>query len=317
MKRRLEPIDLMVAVGVCATIICGYLMFLSANGQVNGAAVHQQGMAEMTDAMSMVQPALGQAIVEDALLQQAASRDISHAAMQLSQAIIASQGFDLGSADRVDDIVAQAGRAEAEHLARVQYVLGRSIVGFTARGIRSGALSGREASSDFNRRMIEMTQAAGARMDEQFQETHQTNLGRDLMLAGQDRMRLAERIQQHLGRTIVAITTVQDRYQQGFEGLQEQLAATAIAAIKTQDSAALFARLAEPDFSGGSASMTVAETRSLPDLPMGLLLALCGALVGVFLLGLFMPAARREAEPRIEVQEITLEHRVGEYRKAG
>jgi hypothetical protein len=310
MRRRFEPIDLMVAVGVCATIVCGYVMFLSANGQLKGAAPQSMGTTDITDAMSLVQPALGQAIVEDVLLEQRASRDISAAAMQLSQAIIARQRFDMGSVGRTDDIINQAAKAEAEHLARVQYVLGRSIVGFTTRGIRSGALSARDASSGFNRRMIETTQGAGAKLDEQFRQTHQTNLGRDILLASQDRMRLAERIQQRLGTTIVAIASVQDRYQQGLQALQEQLASTAIAAIKTQDRDTLLARLAEADFSGASASLPAAEIRSWPEVPMGVLFAVCGALIGVFVLGMVLPVGRPEVEAMAE-EEV----RMPKYRK--
>lgn len=315
MKRRLEPIDLMVVVGLCATIVCGYLMFLSANGQLNGAAPQPLATLDTTDAMSWVQPALGQAIVEDSLLEQRASRDISTAAMQLSQAIIVSQRFDMGSAGRVDDLLTQAARTESEHLSRVQYVLGRSIVGFTIRGTRSGALSAHDVSSVFNQRMIQITKAAGTKLDEQFQQTHQTNLGRDIVRATQDRMQLAGRIQQRLGSTIVAITNVQDRYQQALQGLQEQLASAAIAAIKTQDRAALFARLAESDFSGGSASLPVVEARSWPEVSMGILFAVCGALIGVFLLGMLIPAGKPEVEAMADIRKTGQEAPMPEYRK--
>jgi hypothetical protein len=100
----------------------------------------------------------------------------------------------------------EAATVPADHMVRVQYVMGRAIVYFTARGIRSGVLSADQYCSDYNTRMIRATEASGQRLDHEFASTWQATLGREIVDAIQDYSRQAGAIQERLGTAILHLT---------------------------------------------------------------------------------------------------------------
>src|SRR5687768_5037962 len=110
MTRRIEPIDLMVAVGVFATVIGGYFFFMAANGtleagQPQGATV-QQTTSEIGPmaAMEWVQPALGQALVQNYLVDQAIMADVEAAAKELNRISLMAQHVDDVAGSSMDDL---------------------------------------------------------------------------------------------------------------------------------------------------------------------------------------------------------------------
>ncbi len=62
MRRTLEPVDLMVVIGLCATLLGGYAVFISANGTLEAAGPETVSLNHSTGIMAgmeWVQPALG------------------------------------------------------------------------------------------------------------------------------------------------------------------------------------------------------------------------------------------------------------------
>jgi hypothetical protein len=297
MRRCFEPVDLMVLVGVCATVLAAHLFFAASNGTLQSTVSHGDGVSStsIVDAMEWIQPALGQAIMQDAVLAQEASGKIVDAAMQLNRAIVAGELAEASSSVWLDRLRSRAARAEAEHAATVQFVQGRKIVEFTKRGLRTGALTADGLTAAYNRRMIDLTQATGQRMEAQFRGTQQTNLGGEIVSAIQQLDTLRAQTQQRLGRTIVAMSSVQDRYGSAFGALQEQLGAIAFASAGTELRADLFDRLPAADYPTAERA-TFVPPRSWAAIPFGMLLAATVALMALFVMGLRIAAGRPEDE---------------------
>ncbi|MEW6542278.1 MAG: hypothetical protein AB1411_01560 [Nitrospirota bacterium] len=316
MKRRLEPVDLMVAVGVFATVLGGYFIFISANGTLEAAASQTDSAAQLVsplDAMQWVQPALGQAIVEDYLLERQEQRDMAKAAMALSRALLTGQRVQFTPFELVERVGMYETSLEADHAIRVQYVLGRTIVNFTTRGVKNGLLSPAQLDGGYNRRMIRLAELNAGRMEEDYQRLHQSLLGWQIVATSLAHDQLASQVQQRMGEAIAAFTLVQDGYREARAGTQEQLAAVTIASIHHEQVADRFDHLASADaLTRPGETVPMTQPRSWPEVPVGFLFAASALLVGLFLAGLLTPSV--EHEP-VFVAEGQAEAAGGTYRK--
>ena len=203
---------------------------------------------------------------------------------------------------------------ESDHDARVQFVLGRLIVDYTARGVRTGVLSPMERAGDYNNRMMRIVGATERRMQEAFWSHRQEDMGRAIVSASQWHNELAGRIQERVGNAIVHVAMVQDGYQETSERMRAQLAAIGLAAMRTQQQADLFARLGRADLAerGEMASLAPnGEPRSWPEVPFALWFAASVVLMGAFCAGFFMPSRR---EP-VAVSEMEMKSGEKGYRK--
>jgi hypothetical protein len=302
MTRRIEPIDLMAAIGAFATIIGGAFLFMAANGTLESAqpqlATVEQTSAEIGPmaAMEWVQPALGQALVQNDLLDRAIIGDIQAAAKELNRVILMAQSLEGGTATSFNDLSTGLRTVEADHAAWVQYVLGRSIVVFTGRGIRSGVLSPSLIDGPYNQRMIALTETRGTRMESAYEETRQPMLGRAVVAAAQEAVKSDEQLQDRLGKAIVRIASLQEENQAKGDA-QTQLALLTLASIHTEEMADRFDNLAKAEVSLQPVSTMSSEPRAWPDIPSSLLMAGSIGLIGVFFIGLMMPSARPEELP--------------------
>lgn len=304
MTRRIEPIDLMAAVGAFATIIGGYFLFMAANGTLESAqpqlATVEQISAESGPmaAMEWLQPALGQALVQNDLLDRAIIGDIEAGAKELNRVVLMAESLDGGMTTSSNELSASLTTRDADHAARVQYVLGRSIVVFTGRGIRAGVLSPSLIDGPYNQRMIALTETRGTRMESAYEETAQPMLGRAIVAATQDALKSNEQLQDRLGKAIVRIALLQEENQAKGEA-QAQLALLTLASIHTEEMADRFDSLAKADGSLQTGSTVLSEPRAWPDVSSSVLMAGSIGLIGVFFIGLMMPAARPEELPTI------------------
>lgn len=304
MTRRIEPIDLMVAVGVFATVLGGYFLFMTANGTLEAGqpqlATVEQATAEIGPmaAMEWVQPALGQALVDNYLLDRAIMTDIETAAKELNRVSLVAQQMDGAVPASADDLSARMMQLDADHAARVQYILGRSISVFTERGVRSGLLSPVLLDGPYNQRMIALTQARAQQMEDAYQDSRQPMLGHMIVGAAQaahETMRVGERIQDSLGRAIVRIAWLQEESQAKAEA-QTQLALLLVSSIHTEEMAERFDSLVKAEASTQPVSMVFSEPRTWPEVSTGLLAAGSIGLIGLFC-GLIMRSTRPEELP--------------------
>jgi hypothetical protein len=308
MKRTLEPVDLMVVIGLCATILGAALFFGSITVVPETVVVEPVAMNEPTSIMTgmhWLQPVLGQAIVERYVLEREGAAAIAAAATELNRATLTQYSLQRAPFGHFDSIKARAELAPAEHAGRIQEVMGRTVVNFTQRGVRTGILSPPQSKGEYNSRMIQLAEAWGERMDKAFRANWQENLGRAILTASQDRTTLQARIQERIGAAITQMASVQASYHKAAQAVRSQLAAATDAAIRTELRADLFDRLAmaEPSAQLDKAEPTAApqaapviEPKSSPDMPIGYLMAAFAGLIVLFLLGLWLPSTKREEE---------------------
>ena len=209
MSHRYNTIDINVGVGMCAIVFGGLLVFFAANGTYQAAipqpiAIEQPVGIEF--GMASLQPAIGQAIVDQTLLERRANQLTAQSATEWNKATLAHREFQLLSSDPLEEIMRQAETVSADHMARVQYVMGRAIANFTARGIRSGVLSADQYLSDYNVNMIRATEVRGQRLDHEFASTWQATLGQRIVDTIQNHSGRAGAIQEQLGAAIVHVT---------------------------------------------------------------------------------------------------------------
>jgi len=196
----------------------------------------------------------------------------------------------------------QAATVPADHMARVQYVMGHAIVNFTARGIRNGVLSADQYLSDYNTKMIQVTEASGRRLDYEFASTWQATLGHEIVDATQNYRWRADAIQERLGAALLHLVQAQAGSEEVRAVQQEQLASLVVAAIRTE---ALADRVTLPAAIESSPEATVVastEPASWPEIPMGYLVAASLTLVSVFFGGLLLTARSRESKALAEME---------------
>src|SRR5574340_442157 len=212
MSYRYNTTDIIVGVGMCAIVFGALLFFVAANGTYQ-VSIPQPSLlkepAGIDVGMSWLQPALGQAIVDQTIFERRANQVIAQSASEWSRATLAHHDFQSVSGGPFGAVMHQAATVPADHMARVQGIMGRAIVNVTQRGIRSGALSADQYLSDYNSGMIRATEARGQRLDQNFSSTWQANLGRGIVDAFQSYARKAGAIQERMGTALLHVTQAQ------------------------------------------------------------------------------------------------------------
>ena len=233
MQRRYEFMDLIVTVGLFATIVTGGLLFMVANGswqiRIGGSGLSGQPTDSLMG-MDRLQPLLGQAIVDQVLLEVRHTKAATAAIKALDGRTFERNRWQDAPNSYLDSITTGASRAEDDHVSRVQAVMGRSIVNFTRRGVRSGLWSSVERAAQDNSHMIGVTEARGQQMDSEFLANWQPNLGRSIVAATQESERRSTLRQEGLGMAIVDLATVQGTYEPVRAAIQEQLGSAAMVA---------------------------------------------------------------------------------------
>ncbi len=235
MQRRYEFMDMIVAIGLSATIVASGLLLMAANGmQIRTVEWEPMGQATGNFAGSdFLQPVLGQAIVDHVLLERSHAKDAAAAITQLNSLALERNEWQHSPYGYLDSITTGASWAEAEHAARVQTVMGRSIVNFTRRGVRSGLWSSVERAAHDNPHMIRVTEARGQNMDSAFLANWQPNIGRGIVAATQESEKQSRLRQERLGAAILGMATVEEVYEPVRAAVQEQLGSATVVATMT------------------------------------------------------------------------------------
>lgn len=296
-----DPIDMMVAVGVLATVVGGAFMFMTADGILDAAIPRQSEalqMMESQDPMQWVQPVLGQAIVSDMILEREGYAQTIGAAAELNKARLSSERLHSTPFDGYLERVGAMGRTlEAQHEARVQFVMGRRIVDFTGRGVRAGIYGTAPLAARYNRRMVRATEREVVRMDGHYRLGRESALGGEIVAVTLGRIQLEGQTQQRLGHAIVRASLVQNAYGPALAWAQEQLATASIAAVHHEQVADRFDKLASAEMSTSGEAVLFSSPRTWPEVPVGLLVTLSLGLIGIFVIG----ASTRETETAVDI----------------
>jgi hypothetical protein len=140
MSHRYNIIDIIVGIGTCAIVFGASLFFFAANGPYQVAIPQPLSIEQpvgLEIGMASLQPALGQALVDQALFERRANQFMAQSASEWNRTTLAHQDFQSLPGGPLGAVMRQAVTVPADHMARVQYVMGRAIVNFTVRGIRN------------------------------------------------------------------------------------------------------------------------------------------------------------------------------------
>jgi hypothetical protein len=305
MSYRYSTVDIIVGVGMCAIIFGALLFFVAANGTYQAAIPQPISIAEPVGiqlGMTLLQPALGQALVDQAIFERRANQLMTHAASEWNRATLAHQEFQSLPGGPFGAVMRQAASVPADHMARVQAVMGRAVVNFTARGIRSGALSADQYLSDFNADMIRATKARGQRLDHEFVSTWQATLGRGIVDAIQNYRKRAGAIQEQLGTAILHVAQVQTGSEEARAGQQAQLASLVVATVRTEALADRLTLLSALESFPEDTAGAFTEPVSWPEIPMGYLIVAGLMLAAVFFGGVSLTARSRETKVLAEMR---------------
>ena len=305
MSHRYNTIDIIVGIGMCAIVFGAFLFFVAANGTYQAAipqpiSIEQPVGIEL--GITLLQPALGQAIVDQALFERHANQVMAQSASEWNRATLSHHEWQSLPGGPFGAVMRQAATVPARHMARVQEVMGLAIVNFTARGIRSGLLSADPYLSDYNNKMIRATEASGQRLDHEFASTWQATLGRRIVDASQNYRWQAGAIQEQLGSALVHVTQAQTGSEEVRAAQQEQLASLVVAAIRTEALADRVTLLAAIESTPEGTEVVSTEPASWPDIPLGYLIVAGLLLATVFFGGLSLTAQTRETKALAEMK---------------
>jgi hypothetical protein len=299
MSYRYNTTDIIVGVGMCAIVFGALLFFVAANGTYQIASPQPSLLEEPAGidvGMTWLQPALGQALVDQAIFERHSNQLITQSVSEWNRATIAHHEFQSLSGGPFGAVMHQAATVPADHMARVQGVMGRAIVNFTQRGIRSGALSADQYLSDYNSGMIRATEARGQRLNQNFSSTWQATLGRGIVDAVQSYARKAGAIQERMGAALVHVTQAQRSSEEERAAQQEQFASLIVADIRTEALADRLTLLAAIQSFPEDTAAAFTEPASWPEIPMGYLMVAGFMLAAVFFGGLSLSARSRETK---------------------
>lgn len=305
MSYRYNTTDIIVGVGMCAIVFGALLFFLAANGTIQAAppqAVVMEPSTGIEMGMTWLEPALGQAIVDRVLVERRDNQMMAEAASEWNRATLAHDEFQSIPGGPFGPVLHQAGAVPAEHQARVQGILGRTIVNFTQRGIRSGVFSADQYLSDFNSNLIRTAEIRGQQLDQDFSSNWQATLGRGIMWAFQNYTSRAESIQERLGTALAHVAQAQQSLECDMATQQPQLGSLLVAAIRTDELMGRLTLLEAIESLPESTVVASTEPASWPEMPIGLLIVAGLMLAAVFFGGLSMSAGSREAKAAAAMQ---------------
>ncbi|HJT19196.1 MAG TPA: hypothetical protein VJ746_01920 [Nitrospira sp.] len=303
MLYRYNTIDVVVGVGMCAVIFGALLFLFAASGALmvpsSSMLVEPSGMS---GGSALLQQALGEAVVERILLQRQTDHITSAAAAEWERAFQSFRGLQAVSARPFFAIERQAETIPAEHEARVQAVMGRHIVNFTGRGLRSGVFSADQYVSDYNNRMIDATESMGQRLHRDFVATWQPRLGQWIVEAVRDYAGRERTIQEQLGAAIVHLAQAKTMLNDAWAGNQYQIGSLMAAAERSGIAQERFASTARPGspVSPVSTGGRLLDRPERMDIPMSYLIAAALGLCVLFFGGLVAAGSAREAKAIME-----------------
>ena len=297
MSHKYTTIDVIVGVGLCAIVFGALLLFVAVSGTFQTAPVAYAPLDQPTGlaaGMAMLQPALGQAIVERAILARHSNQGMTEAVAEWNKATMAAQSLQSIPGGPFGSILRDAATVPDRHAARVQTVMGREIVNFTKRGVRSEMLSANQYLSQYNDRMIRTAKARGELLDREFTSTWQATLGHRIVAAAQDYRGLNLSIQEQLGRAILRVTHLQATLEERWAQNEYQLASLIVAAVRTSTLTDRLTQLAIVEPTPAPTVVASQDQASLPHIPVAVLAAAALVLVAIFFAGLTMAATIRE-----------------------
>jgi hypothetical protein len=318
MKPRLDPLDIIVAIGMFATIVGGLFLVFASYANYGGgltSSAASDGPFTTMRVMQGLQTGMGENIVELAKVDLVFQSPMDRVTKSLTsvtgslQAISQRPGIP-------ETVQARFEQAKAGHDARIQYLMGKSIVTLTGQGMRAGVLSAQNLHNNpFNQRIINTARGYGALGEGRFNNS-QAILGQWISEESRSRQRSHAYLQERTGQFIVQKASMEHAYQTAKSDLQSQLHALTAAATRTQSGEVFMAALQPSDRSSPaslSVGMAQGKLQISPssfwnDIPIGIPIAFLILLPALLIMGLTIPRNSLEKPVNMErILELTME----------
>ena len=305
MSYRYSVLDIVVGIGMCAIVVGAMLIVFATAGTFaltpQPVALSAQGGGALSPD-SWLQPALGQAIVDRTILQRRSGQLTDAAMTEWHQAL---QAFRLAQAVQGDPFGFASARAATvpdDHAARVQAVMGRSIVNFTRRGVASRQLSAEQDLSDYNRDGIAAAEEQGQGLDREFSATWQPLLGRWIVEAAQDLSSRVPSAQEQLGVAILHRVQATTVLEEAWMANQYQVGSLLAAIDRGRLSSDQPMVAATADRLRNVPVAMASDSFSRSEVPVGYMILAAVLLCSIFWGGLVLSAAGREAKALAEAK---------------
>lgn len=305
MSYRYNTIDIIVGVGMCAILFGALLLFLAVNGTYQAATQHvlaAEQSAGIENGVGALQSAIGRAIVDQALIERQSNQVLAQSVSEWNRITMTHHDWQSSSSGWLGSVLKQGMTVPADHLARMQGVMGRAIVNFTKRGVRNGLLSADQYATMYNVRMIGTIESEGQRLHNEFASTWQAMLGHRIVEAAQHDWLQAGAIQERLGSTLVQVVRAQRKAEKWRAAQQEQLASLIVAAARSEIPTDLMTPPLVPSISE-KIVISSTEPASWPEIPMSYLIAAGLLLATVFWGSLSLAVQSREAKALAQRQQ--------------
>lgn len=314
MKPRMDSLDVIVAVGMFATMVGGLLLVLASYGGVPSFPPKIDAPLTASRVMEGLQTAMGENILEMAKVNHEVQPAMERVTQSLNASTAALQAFYQrpGIAETVQ---ARFEQAQAGFEGQLQYLMGTSIVTLTGQGIRAGVLSAQDLGHPINQRIIDTAKRYGALGEDRF-KNRQAVLGQWISEESQSRQRYHAHLQERTGQAIVQMASMEHAYRTATSDLQKQFHALTAAAIRAETGQGLMATLQPSTQSPPlplSAGMTskgihVSPSSFWNDIPLVIPIAFLILLPAFLIMGLTLPRASLEKPVNMErILELTME----------
>lgn len=314
MKPRMDPLDVIVAVGMFATIAGGLLLVLASYGGVPSFPPRMDMPLTASRVVEGLQTAMGESIVEMAKV----DHEFQPGMDRVTRSLNASTGSLQAFYERPgipETVQARFEQAKAVFDGQIQFLMGKSIVTLTGQGVRGGVLSAQDLHNPINQRIIATAKSYGALGEDRFKNS-QALLGRWISEESRSRQRYHAFLQERTGQAIVQQASMEHAYLTATSGLQNQLHALTAAATRAESGEVLMAAL-QPSgqrsplvLSGGipHGGMQVSPSSFWNDIPIGIPIAFLILLPAILIMGLAFPRASLEKPVNMErILELTME----------
>lgn len=314
MKPRLDTIDVIVAVGMFATMVGGLFLVLVSYGGVPSSPPRIDTPLTASRVMEGLQTAMGESIVEIANVDHEFQPAMDRVTQRLDSSIGSLQVFSQRPGIP-ESVQARFEQAKAGYNAQLQYLMGKSIVTLTGQGIRAGVLSAQDLHNPINQRIINTAKGYGALGESRFHNS-QAVLGQWISEESQARQRYHAFLQERTGQAIVQKASMEHAYQTATTGLQNQLHALTAAATRAEIGDVLMvarqpsAQSSPLPLSAGIShgGIQVSLSSFWNDIPMGIPIAFLILLPAILIMGLALPRASLERPVNMErILELTME----------
>jgi hypothetical protein len=303
MKPRLDSLDIVVAIGMFATIIGGVVLVIASYGVLGAGMPDSTVLKPLTipTVMNALQKSMDETRAEASRMSHQFNLSMDRVTKHLS-ALSGKYEHLVQQPSIAETVQARFEQTKAEHNGQIQYLTGTIIVTLTGQGIRSGALTVNTLYGSVNDRIIRTAQKYAALGQGRFNGESQAILGRWIVDESQARHRLHAQIQEEMGQAIVQKASMERANLLEKAQLQDQLRTLVAAAVRTEATQTLLAQLqqAEKVFQGTAGTAAAAKPIMASssfiwkELPVGLPLALMILLPALLMWALTFPRASSE-----------------------